>query len=82
MWVRVGMSYVTDYQYVSIINFSITPVLNVRLSRQKSSEFIPDNAIYARPIGIQFDIHDCDNEIKAYQIVRCAKTAAYTKNLM
>lgn len=82
LWVRIGMSSLADYQYVSIVNFSITPVLNVRLSKQKSNEFIPDNAIYARPIGIQFDIHDCGNEIKAYQIVRCAKTAAYTKNLM
>lgn len=39
--------------------------------------------VYARPIGIQFSIHDIGTQnISAYQIVRCAKTAAYTKNLM
>lgn len=39
--------------------------------------------VYARPIGIQFSVHNIDlNNISAYQIVRCAKTADYTKNLM
>ena len=44
---------------------------------------VQNRQVYARPIGIQFSIHDIDTEnISAYQIVRCAKTAAYTKNLM
>ena len=39
--------------------------------------------LYARPIGIQFDVKlDENSNIVAYQIVRCAKTAAYSKNLM
>ena len=44
---------------------------------------VQNRQVYARPIGIQFSIHNIDTEnISAYQIVRCAKTAAYTKNLM
>ena len=52
---------------------------SVRLDQSSTQ----NRQVYARPIGIQFSIHDIDTKnISAYQIVRCAKTAAYTKNLM
>lgn len=40
-----------------------------------------NDVYYAVPIGIQFDVKVPDG-VSSYQIVRCAKTASYSRNLM
>ena len=70
----------SDVQWIADIR---TPSEREFPSVRLDQSSVQNRQVYARPIGIQFSIHDIDTEnISAYQIVRCAKTAAYTKNLM
>lgn len=71
------------YKYVNVSFLEIIPQLETRIDNSYDQFIKEERQVYARPIGIQFNVHDVDTEnISAYQIVRCAKTAAYTKNLM
>lgn len=67
---RSDVQWIADIRTPSEKEFSATKIWNDRL-------------LCAMPIGIEFNVHDIDRtKFSAYQIVRCAKTAAYSKNLM
>lgn len=54
--------------------------------KQFNSTVLKDGKLYARPLGIEFvvkrPITDDGRVITSYQIVRCEKSNAYTKNLL
>lgn len=82
VWIEIMLNPESDFKYVSIDGFEINPVIKAAVSKYSDKNKDTQN-VYARPIGIQFDVRfDEGSGISSYQIVRCAKTASYTKNLM
>lgn len=78
----VPTSSLKSYEYISLAQFAIYPVFKVTVTNSRSSQDPTQDVFYARPLGIEFKVKDLPSDISRYQIVRCAKTASYTKNLM
>lgn len=57
-------------------------VLNEDQEEQKPTNTKKIKGLISYPLGIQFNVHDLPDNISAYQIVRCDKPNAYTKNLL
>lgn len=47
-----------------------------------TSTYDTSSSYCARPIGIEFKVHNLPNNVIGYQIVRCSKDEAYRKNIM
>lgn len=70
------------FKFIVVKHAVLRAKVNVNITNTIEDTHQSSNRLYARPIGIQFNVHNLPEGISAYQIVRCAKTPQYTKNIM
>ena len=83
IWVSVDFNVNFDIvaKYFSV-NFAINAAYGVYVNDEEINVFPESEKIYAKPIGIEFNVKNLPENIIGYQIVRCAKDPQYRKNIM